>query len=146
MLLSKGSAQRVETAVKVALGATRRRLALECLVDGLMVSLAGAAVGTLFAWWTTNLVPLLFFVEDADHLVFAPNVVWLGSVAGKIWIAAVTFCALAPLVAAPHREPWLVLKRHASGASRRVTSPSRGRRHQPDCPLRVHGHHRGHHP
>ena len=43
LLLARSVARARETAIRVALGAARRRLALQYFVEGLIVSIAGAA-------------------------------------------------------------------------------------------------------
>jgi hypothetical protein len=122
LLLSRASARTLETAVKVAIGATRRRLARQCLIDSLIVALAGGALGVLFAWWTAHLFPLLFFAEDAEQLALAPDVRWLATAAG-VWIVVMVVCGMVPVFAVPQRDPSLVLRRDASltsNSSRRL--------------------------
>jgi len=116
LLLSRASARMLETAVKVALGATRRRLARQCLIDSLLITLLGGAAGVLFAWWTTHLFPMLFFADDAAQLALTPNRAWLGAAAGA-WIVVMAICGMVPVLAVPQRDPSLVLRRDASKSS-----------------------------
>src|SRR5205085_9729658 len=95
-LLARASARSRETAVRVALGATRRRLTNQLLADSILITTAGAGAGLLFALWTAQIVPALFFDQDAEHLVFAPDLA--GIVVASVACAVVTIaCALAPL-------------------------------------------------
>ena len=116
LLLSRSSARMLETAVKVAIGATRRRLARQCLVDSLLVTSFGGALGVLFAWWTSHLFPMLFFAEDAEHLALATDFGWLSAAAG-VWVVVMVACGMVPVLLVPHRDPSLVLRRDALGSS-----------------------------
>jgi predicted permease len=68
LLLSWAVARRRELAIKMALGATRDVLIRQLLLEMLGVSLAGGAVGLLFALWTSRIVPALFMTEQAATL------------------------------------------------------------------------------
>ena len=68
LLLSRSAARRRELAVKVALGASRRLLARQALVEGFLISLAGAGLGLLVAHWTARALPALFAPEEAEML------------------------------------------------------------------------------
>jgi len=62
-----------ETALRVALGASRSQLARELLSDSAIISVAGGISGMLLAAWTSDLVPALFYERDAERLKFAPD-------------------------------------------------------------------------
>ncbi len=64
LLLSRAVARRKEFAIKMALGATREMLVRQLLMEALCVSMAGGALGVLFAMWTGQIVPSLFMVEE----------------------------------------------------------------------------------
>jgi putative ABC transport system permease protein len=49
--LSRAELQSHDSAVRAALGATRRRLVTQSLSESLLLSGAGGALGCLFAWW-----------------------------------------------------------------------------------------------
>ena len=116
-LLSRASARSHETSVRVALGASRGQLAKQLLSDSVLISMAGGAFGMLFALWTSNIVPALFYAQDAEQLVFAPDL--LGIVAASAACAGVTVaCGLIPLFEVRHDDPARVLQRESAGPSK----------------------------
>ena len=56
MLLARGTARAREMAVRLAIGATRWQVVRQLLVEGLVLALAGGALGLLFAVWTNSLL------------------------------------------------------------------------------------------
>ncbi len=115
-LLSRASARSQETAVRVAIGASRGQLGRQLLADSILLSLAGGACGVLLATWTSQIIPALFFDQDAEHLVLAPRVgavVLASAVCAIITIA----CGLLPLVEIRDDDPALVLRRESVGPS-----------------------------
>ena len=115
-LLSRSSGRSHETSVRVALGASRRRLGLQLLADSVLLTGAGTAAGLLLAMWTADIVPALFFAEDATALVFAPDIraIALASAACAVLIVA---AALLPLVEVRDDDPAAVLRRESGGPS-----------------------------
>jgi putative ABC transport system permease protein len=63
LLLTRGAARRKELAIRGALGASRGRLIRYLLVDSLILSLAGGAVGALLAAWIVDLLPAITAVD-----------------------------------------------------------------------------------
>jgi putative ABC transport system permease protein len=64
LLLARANARRHELSVRVALGATRWRIARQLLVESSVLSTAGAILGLAFARWGAALLVREFSVED----------------------------------------------------------------------------------
>ena len=73
-LVGRASARSHETSLRVALGASRGQLVRGLFSDSMVISVAGGAFGMLLAFWTSLVLPSLLFEEDAERLVFAPDV------------------------------------------------------------------------
>ena len=124
-LIARASARSRETAVCVALGATRRQLALQLLSESLLISIGGAAFGLLFALWTARALPSFFYAPDAEQLTFVPDVpgvLLATAVCGVITVA----CGLVPLFNVRDDRPSNVLSRESLGTSKTVRRVSAG--------------------
>jgi putative ABC transport system permease protein len=63
LMLSRAAARTHEMGVRVALGAGRWQLARQMLVEGLVLSLTGAALGALFAYWSSRAIVDVMFQD-----------------------------------------------------------------------------------
>ncbi|HEX5475037.1 MAG TPA: ABC transporter permease [Vicinamibacterales bacterium] len=110
MLLVRASARRKEIGVRLALGASGRRLVRQLLTESLVLSGVGGIVGALFAWWAVAALaavrlpiplPLVFDLRlDYRILLFTFGVT---AAAGVIAGAVPIFQTLKPTVAADLR-------------------------------------------
>ena len=124
-LLSRASARAHETSVRVALGATRRRLGRQLLSDSALISAAGGALGVLLAVWTAQVVPALLFQEDAERLTFSPDLAAI-TTAALLCMTLTIACGLLPLFEVRHDDPAAILRRESSGPTKGMLRLRRG--------------------
>jgi len=56
MMLARGAARRKEIAIRLALGAGRRRILTQLLTEGILLAVLGGSAGLLVSGWATNLL------------------------------------------------------------------------------------------
>ncbi|MBA2306458.1 MAG: ABC transporter permease [Acidobacteria bacterium] len=116
LMLARAAARRREIALRVAIGAARRRLVRQVLTEGVVLSACGGAAGVLLAYWS---MPLLrewlpsTLPRATDAAVSAP-VLWFS-------VALCTLTGLAfslvPALAASRGDVIEALKEGARGSS-----------------------------
>jgi predicted permease len=116
LLLARGFARRRELAVKMALGATRAQLARQLLAESLLIALAGAALGLLFADWTLKAIPALF---SPDHVALLNTVLQPAAIliTALIALAAGGLFGIAPALYGTSSPASIALRADAGGVS-----------------------------
>jgi predicted permease len=90
LLLARGAARRREIAIRQALGSGRRRIIAQLLVEGLTLSVAGAALGLALSWWTTGALATSIASALPLDVVVEPS--------GRVFAAAAAFAVLSTLL------------------------------------------------
>ncbi len=118
LLMARAINRRAEFALRAALGASRRRLVRQLLVENLLLSIAGGGAGVLIADWATH--ALVGFTADALASVTS------GPIALDLTCLVFTFatsCAttlafgLVPALRASRVDPQTTIREHTGGAA-----------------------------
>jgi predicted permease len=116
LLLARAVSRRKEIAVRLAVGAGRGMLVRQLLVESLLLSFAGGAVGILFAWWTGSALLGLFADSPNLPLTAAPDLRVLGFTILLCGVTGIVF-GLAPAWQATSPQLALTLKDQAGNVS-----------------------------
>lgn len=97
LLLARGVARRREIAIRQAIGGGRGRIVRQLLVEGLVLSTVGAAVGVVVAWWLTQALGAWFStaIPLGLNLVLEPSARMLSAAIGFALLGTLCF-ALGP--------------------------------------------------
>ncbi len=75
LLLARGVARRGQTAIRMAIGASRRQIVLQALMESVMLSVGGAMAGLVVAFGASKLLLVLAF-QDAEFLRSIQRLRW----------------------------------------------------------------------
>jgi predicted permease len=117
LLLARAAARRREIALRLAIGATRGRLIRQLLVESLVLSGLGGALGIAFAWWGSQvLVRFLSTGRSLIRLDLAPDWRVLAFTAGVSAATGILF-GIAPAMRAAGFDLTPALKEGGRSAS-----------------------------
>ncbi len=115
LLLARAAARRYEFSVRLALGASRLRLARQLLVESLVLSWLGAIAGLVFGMVTSRLL-LSELSPSGDPVFLALGLDWrVIAFTGAIAITTAIVFGTAPTFQAIHIAPFDVLRGRSSG-------------------------------
>ena len=105
LVITRGMARRVQTSIRLAMGASRRRLIAQSLAESVVLAVAGGAVGLLVAYGAEKMIVRLAF-SRATYLPFSttPSLPVLAFAFGLSLITGVIF-GVAPAWLAARRDP-----------------------------------------
>jgi len=114
LLLSRAAARQKEIAVRLALGAGRVRILRQLLTESLLLSVAGGAVGIIFAYWGVHAVTALMSGNSSRFpFVVSPDWRVLSFALGASIFTGIFF-GLAPAVRGTRVDLTPALKENAS--------------------------------
>ncbi len=114
LLLARAAARREQTAMRLAIGATRRQIVGEALVESVLLAAAGGVVGLLVSVGATRLLVALALQDSSPLPVTTPSLVTLSFAAG-LSLAAGVFLGVVPAWLATRTDPIEALR--GSGGS-----------------------------
>ncbi len=104
LMLARAATRRQQTAVRTALGATRRRLVESTLVECLVLAMIGGVAGVVFAWGGAKLILHLAFHSNAVSISPSPSLLVLGFAFLASLVTGLLF-GLAPAWLAAQADP-----------------------------------------
>src|SRR2546428_3600847 len=128
LLLARASAREQEIAVRIAIGASRRRVMLQLLVESLLLAVCGVLLGVAIARpLSSGILALLTTQGNPLHLDLRRDWLVLAFAAGAGMFTCVAF-GLVPAIRASHVEPGTAMKAGGRGltGSRERTGIQRG--------------------
>jgi len=130
LMLARTAARRHELAMRLALGATRLRVARQLLAESVLLAGAGSALGLLFAYWGARLLVAQFSTQAYSVALDLPLDWRVLGFTAAVGTSAVLLFGVVPALRAARTDPGDALKVGVRGVSS-------GHRHGPGSALVV---------
>ena len=110
LMLARASARQREVAVRLAMGASRSRLARQLVTDGLILAVAGAGLGLLLARWLSRFLVSYLSTGSDPAFVAMPDDFRIFAFTAALAILTCLVFASVPVLRASRTDPGDVLK------------------------------------
>ena len=125
LMLARSIAQRQQTAVRTALGATRSRLVRRALVECVLLAMLGGLAGVLVAWGGARLIIHLAFQHDLSSISASPSAAVMAFAFGASLLTGLLF-GVAPAWFTAHSDPIEALRGANRSTGRHTTVAQKG--------------------
>jgi predicted permease len=117
LLLARATARRHELSVRTALGASAARLARQLFTESVLLSVTGALLGIVFAWWGSRLI-VAQLSTTTNRVFLDVGIDWrLLAFTGAIAVGTAILFGTLPAIRAARVAPIDALKEHGRGTS-----------------------------
>jgi macrolide transport system ATP-binding/permease protein len=125
LMLARGAARKMQTSIRLALGASRRRIIRETLVESTLISLIGGLIGVLVAFFATRAILYMAF-RGSETLPISPNPsLPVLAFAFVVSLATGIVFGIAPAVISSGSDPSEVIRGSSRTATDRHSLPQR---------------------
>ncbi len=125
LMLARSIGQRQQTAVRTALGASRRRLVQRALVECVLLAILGGLTGVLVAWGGARLILHLAFQHDPISISASPSPAVVAFALAASLLTGLLF-GVAPAWFAAHADPIEALRGANRATGRHTTVAQKG--------------------